>query len=151
MITGEGVLPSSLRRRGLPTLVIGSQRRRAQGPPPTAADTLGIRRLRTGGEARIWVQILCVVWGSQPLPEVQLWLGADFAISSEVQVAHGEDSVGMAMAQDVESVLVVIYSGFLTRVLRIISPQGRRLGNCGLRKEGVQRKHSGVLKGKECE
>lgn len=103
------------------------------------------------GKPRIWVQMLCVLWGSQPLLEVQLWLGANFAISSEAQVAHGEDSVGMAMAEDVESVLGVIDSGSLTRVLRIISPQGRRLGNCGLRKEGVQRKHSAVLKGKECE
>lgn len=64
------------------------------------------------GRPQIWVQILCVLWGSQPLPEVQLWLGADFAISSEAQVAHREDAMGMGMAGDMESVLVVIYSGF---------------------------------------
>lgn len=43
MITGEGVLPSSLGRRGLRTLVIGSPRCRAQGPPPTSADTLTLQ------------------------------------------------------------------------------------------------------------
>lgn len=74
------------------------------------------------------------------------------ALSSSLRFSSGEGqtlplaqrlklptAMGMVMAEDVKSVLVVIYSGFLARVLRIISPQGWRLGNCSLRKEWVQR------------
>lgn len=60
-------------------------------------------------------------------------------MSSEAQVAQTEGSIGMAMTKGAESVLVVIYSSFLARILQMISSQGLRLGAYRLRKEGGYR------------
>lgn len=145
MITrGGSAAQPCLGRRGLRgALVIESQRCRFQGPPPAPVDTLGLRRLRASGAAlnpgtdtlcSLWPPVL--LWGS-------LWLGEDFAISSEAQVAQAKDLTGVVMAKGVESVLVVISSGSLTRILQIASPKGLRLGNCRLRKGGGDRKSTG--------